>query len=169
MTSTAMGRVSIIACMALLPVLMLFGCSSPKADLSRDIPDQPQAAMSPLSTSDSEIPAESAPAEETSPPGYVETPEEPDTSATLGTIAGAVSVDGRPKAFGTVQVLVNKHTVVKDAECDVLGRFRVGELRPGTYYLRYIDSRGVIMGDTVSCTVKAGETVQVDIHLPLAQ
>jgi len=169
MASFRINRVVIIACMILLTGLTQFGCSGPKADLSSDIPDEPEAAMSAVSTSDPEIPAESAPTEQTGPPEYVETPEEPDASSTLGAIAGTVTVDGRPEAFGAVQVLVNRHTVVKDTPCDVLGRFRVAQLRPGRYYLRYIDSRGVIMGDTVSCYVKAGETVQIDIKLPVAE
>lgn len=81
-----------------------------------------------------------------------------------GSISGTVFVDGRPQAFGTVQVLRDGIMVAQE-RCTQTGHFIIKGLDAGTYDVVYLNARGNPVGDVTVVQVRMGRFETVDLQL----
>ncbi len=80
-------------------------------------------------------------------------------------IAGTVYIDGRPVAFGTVQVVNEAGVVVAQERTTSSGHYQIKDLDPGTYKVVYLNARGVRFGRETMIEVRRGRFEQVDLEL----
>lgn len=81
-----------------------------------------------------------------------------------GSISGTVFVDGRPQAFGTVQVHKDGHMIAQE-RCTQTGHYIIKGLDAGTYEVLYLNARGNPIGEVTIVQVRMGRFEQVDLEL----
>lgn len=81
-----------------------------------------------------------------------------------GSISGTVFVDGRPQAFGTVQVLMDGQLIAQE-RCTQTGHYIIKGLSAGTYEVVYLNARGNPIGEATVVQVRMGRFEQVDLQL----
>lgn len=83
----------------------------------------------------------------------------------LGSIAGTVYINGRPEAFGTVQVLNEDGKQVASDRATQFGHYTIRGINQGTYRLVYLNARGAPVGEETVVRVRPGRLEQVDLLL----
>jgi len=176
MRSVGFIRRALPVALAIALALAFLACSGPSTQVSDDEPDEPAVAGRAVQSDGSrEVEegteaAQEAGADEEGEPGEENDEEPPNWEEVdaeverTGNIRGTVYYDDRPLAFGTVQLVSCNHKVLDDVQCGVSGDFAFGGVEPGRYMLRYINSRGVLFGDTFSVDVRPGRTEVVELR-----
>jgi hypothetical protein len=82
-----------------------------------------------------------------------------------GSISGTVYVDGRPQAFGTVQVYNELGTLVSSDRCTETGHYIIRGLDAGRYEVTYLNARGSPIGQPTIVEVRLGRFEQVDLNI----
>ena len=82
-----------------------------------------------------------------------------------GSISGTVYVDGRPQAFGTVQVFKADGQFIASERCTQTGHYIIQGLDAGTYEVTYLNARGAPLGESTMVEVRIGRFEQVDLNL----
>lgn len=154
------AKALIIAIAMLLSLSAIF-CTNSKPEVpvtEKQVAMEEQGrAVSPTPRAESEIqPIESEEENE-------EEEEAPQT--TTGSVGGVIYMDDTPIALGTIQVENTSHRIVARVRSDVVGRYTIRDLAPGSYILRYIKSSGAAYGIGRVVNVRAGVTTDFDIHL----
>jgi len=82
-----------------------------------------------------------------------------------GSISGTVYVDGRPQAFGTVQVFTADGQYIASERCTQTGHYIIQGLDAGTYEITYLNARGAPLGQVTTVEVRLGRFEPVDLQL----
>jgi hypothetical protein len=86
-----------------------------------------------------------------------------------GSISGTVYIDGRPQAFGTIQVYkmdgTPNGTYVAQDRCTETGHYIIQGLDAGTYQVTYLNARGNPVGGVTTVEVRLGRFEPLDLNL----
>ncbi|MCX6645979.1 MAG: hypothetical protein NTY09_06445 [bacterium] len=86
-----------------------------------------------------------------------------------GSISGTVYIDGRPQAFGTIQVFklddAGNSTYVAQDRCTETGHYIIQGLDAGTYSVTYLNARGNPIGGNTTVEVRLGRFEPLDLNL----
>jgi hypothetical protein len=86
-----------------------------------------------------------------------------------GSISGTVYIDGRPQAFGTVQVYklddAGNGTYISQDRCTETGHYIIQGLDAGKYEITYLNARGAPVGGVTTVEVRLGRFEPLDLNL----
>ena len=84
--------------------------------------------------------------------------------ANQGDVHGIVYVDGRPQAFGIVQIYDTADKKLKECRTNTEGAFTLCDFAPGRYILRYINAVGNRVGDDIEIEILPAQDIEKDLR-----
>jgi hypothetical protein len=88
---------------------------------------------------------------------------------TPGQLSGTVFLDGRPQAYGTVQVLDLEGKLVGQERAGQTGHYRILDLLPGDYDVVYLSASGNPIGQKIRVRIRPGRFEQLDLEFTTQQ
>jgi len=83
--------------------------------------------------------------------------------ANQGDVHGIVYVDGRPQAFGIVQIYDTSENKLKECRTNTEGSYTLCDFAPGRYILRYINAVGNRVGEDVEIEILPARDIEKDL------
>jgi len=80
-------------------------------------------------------------------------------------LAGTVYIDGRPQAYGTIQVWDEEENLVAQERANGSGHFRITDLKAQRYYIRYLNASGAYFGEPIMVQLRPGRPEVLDLEL----
>ena len=84
--------------------------------------------------------------------------------ANQGDVHGIVYVDGRPQAFGIVQIYDTGDSKLKECRTNTEGSYTLCDFAPGKYILRYINAVGNRVGEDVEVEILPARDIEKDLR-----